>query len=346
MVFVTGGTGLIGSHLLVELAKQHNQITAIYRNPKKIETVKKVFSYYLGEESERYFSSIQWVSCDILDVVQLKEVMQGHQIVYHCAAIVSFKRRDYTKMIRTNRVGTENIVNLCLDLKVDKLCYVSSTAAVGNKDIPSDVEVTENGKWEKTNETSGYSISKYGAEKEVWRGIEEGLNAVIVNPSVVIGAGDWNESSLIIFRSIARGLKFYSPGANAFVDARDVAKIMVELVKRDIHNERFLCIGENLSFQELFNLIADRLGKKRPKYKVSPLLMGVAWRLATFWAAITFRSPAITKSSARSSFNVTKFSNHKIKDAIGFEFTPIEKAVENAVFAAPMLQVEHALNKS
>jgi len=331
MIFITGGTGLIGSHLLVELTKENNHITAIYRDSKKIKTVRQVFDFYLGKESERCFSLIKWVVCDILNSVELEEAMKNHSVVYHCAATVSFKRKDYTKMMRTNRTGTEHIVNLCLDLNVEKLCYVSSTAAVGNKDIPSDVEITEKGVWEKTDETSGYSISKYSAEKEVWRGIEEGLNAVIVNPSVVIGAGDWNESSLVIFRTIENGLKFYSPGANAFVDARDVAKIMIELVQTDITNERFLCIGENLSFQSLFIAIADHLGKKRPKHKVSPLLMGIAWRLATFWAAITLRSPAITKSSARSAFNVSKFSNRKIKEAIKFEFTPIEKAVENAV---------------
>ncbi|MDG0974552.1 MAG: NAD-dependent epimerase/dehydratase family protein [Crocinitomicaceae bacterium] len=331
MIFVTGGTGLIGSHLLAELVKKNEPITAIYRNSKKIETVKRVFDFYLGTEAKRLFSLIRWVPCDVLDVVQLEEAMKGHTIVYHCAANVSFKRRDYLKMMQTNRTGTENIVNLCLSLKFSKLCYVSSTAAVGNKDIPSNVEVTENGKWEKTDETSGYSISKYSAEKEVWRGIEEGLNAVIINPSVVIGAGDWNESSLVIFRTISRGLRFYSPGANAFVDARDVVKIMVDLVEKDIKNERFLCIGENLSFQSLFNMIADCLGKKRPSYKVSPLLMGVAWRLATLWAALTFRSPAITRSSARSAFNVTRFSNEKVKKTLNHEFIPIDEAVSNAV---------------
>tara|TARA_B100000508_G_scaffold137355_1_gene131675 strand:+ start:202071 stop:203171 length:1101 start_codon:yes stop_codon:yes gene_type:complete len=331
MVFVTGGTGLIGSHLLVELVQKHDLITAIYNNPKKIETARSVMKYYLGNEASALFDKITWKQCNILNVPELEEVMRGHSIVYHCAATVSFKRRDFSKMIKVNRYGTANIVNICLDQKVDKLCYVSSTAAVGNKDIPSDEFVDENGKWILTDDTSGYSISKYSAEKEVWRGIEEGLNAVMVNPSVVFGAGKWTESSLVIFDTVRKGLKFYSPGSNAFVDARDVAKIMTTLVDRDIQKERYLCAGANVPFKEVFDGIAKKLGKKPPKYKVSPLLMGVAWRLAVFWSVITFSSPAITKSSARSAFKRIKFSNAKIKNEIGHEFYSLDEMIENAV---------------
>ena len=178
MVFVTGGTGLIGSHLLVELVQKHDHITAIYNDPKKIETVRSVMNYYLGNESSTLFDKITWKQCNILNVPLLEEVMSGHSIVYHCAATVSFKRRDFSKMIKVNRYGTANVVNICLEQKVDKLCYVSSTAAVGNKDIPSDEFVDENGKWILTDDTSGYSISKYSAEKEVWRGISLDLKAV------------------------------------------------------------------------------------------------------------------------------------------------------------------------
>jgi nucleoside-diphosphate-sugar epimerase len=331
MIFVTGGTGLIGSHLLVELAQKHSKITAIYRDETKISTVEKLFDYYLKDKSTSCFEKISWVQCDVLNVPELEEVMKGHSIVYHCAAVVSFKRRDFSKMMKINRYGTANIVNLCLHLNVDKLCYVSSTAAVGNKDVPEDQLVDENGKWILTDDTSGYSITKYSAEKEVWRGIEEGLNAVMVNPSIVIGAGDWTESSLVIFNSISKGLKFFSPGSNAFVDARDVVKIMILLVENDIKSERYLCIGENSSFKSLFELIAKHLNQNPPKYQVSPILMGIAWRLSVFWSVMTFSSPTITKSSARSAFKNIKFSNEKVRKALNYDFYSLEESVENAV---------------
>jgi nucleoside-diphosphate-sugar epimerase len=331
MVFVTGGTGLLGSHLLVELAQQHDQITAIYRNKTKIETVKKCFDYYLKAESETYFNKITWIECDVLDVPSLEDIIQGHSIIYHCAAIVSFSKRDFNQMMEINRFGTENMVNISIALGIEKFCFVSSTSAVGHKDIPADVEVDENGKWVLTDETSGYGITKYSAEKEVWRGMEEGLNAVIVNPSVIFGAGDWNESSMRIFKTISNGMKFYSPGANSFVDARDVAKIMVELMNRNVFNERFLCIGANTTFKHLFDLIAQELNKKPPNKKVNPVLMGITWRLSVLWAIFTFSKPLITKSAARNAFNTIKYSNKKIKNEIGYEFYSIEKTLKNAV---------------
>lgn len=322
---------MVGSHLLVELVQKNTSVTAIYRNSEKIRTVRKIFDYYLKDQSETLFKRVNWVSCDILDVVDLEHAMRGHKVVYHCAAIVSFKRKDFSRMMKVNRYGTANIVNLCLHLGVEKLCHVSSTAAVGNKDIPEDQLVDEEGKWLITDETSGYSITKYSAEKEVWRGIEEGLNAVIVNPSVILGAGNWEESSLIILRTVDKGLRFYSPGSNAFVDARDVARIMVLLVEKDVRNQRFLCVGENAHFRTLLGLIAQKLDKKPPAYQVSPVLMGIAWRLSVFWSAITFSSPTITKSSARNAFKHIKFSNEKVRKELNYTFYSLVETVENAV---------------
>lgn len=331
MIFVTGGTGLIGSHLLVKLSQSEEAITAIYRNKSKIENVRRLFDYYLNDAGKKAFQKINWVACNILDVTRLGELMKGHRHVYHCAAIVSFKRRDFNKMMEINRYGTANVVNVALDLGIEKLCYVSSTAAVGNKDIDKTEEVTEEGKWIVTDQTSGYSLSKYSAEKEVWRGIEEGLNAVIVNPSIVFGAWDWNESSMVIFNTIRKGLRFYSPGTNAFVDARDVAEIMVKLTNSAISSERYLCVAENMPFKDLFTKIADELNVSPPKHPVSPTLMGLAWRLSVLWAVLTFSSPVITKSAAQSAFKTIKYSNDKVRKELDFTFIPIEQTIKNAI---------------
>lgn len=332
MIFVTGGTGLIGSHLLIELSKSNQSITAIYRNKAKIERVKQFFCYYLGgKEGVERFERIQWKPCDILDVVTLFECIKGHDYVYHCAAIVSFAKRDFKQMYAINCEGTANVVNVSLELGVKKLCHVSSTSAVGRKDIPTDTPIHERAAWEKTEDTSGYAITKHRAEMEVWRGIEEGLPAVIINPSIVFGAGNWDESSLIIFKAVDKGLLFYAPGSNAFVDARDVASQMVRLMNSGIQNERYLFIGHNTSFKAVFDHIATTLKKKPPRYKVNPILMGIAWRIAAFWAAITFSTPSITKSSAKNAFSNSSFSREKLDNALPHSYYSIEASIENTI---------------
>lgn len=332
MIFVTGGTGLIGSHLLVELSKTHSNITAIYRNERKIEYVKQLFCYYFGgEKGIKLFQQINWKPCDILDVVTLASLINNHDYVYHCAAVVSFAKRDFKKMYAINCEGTANVVNACLASGVKKLCYVSSTAAVGKKDLQPGNFIHEELSWEKTEETSSYSITKHRAELEVWRGIEEGLSAVTINPCIVLGAGNWNESSLVLFKSIEKGLKFYSPGSNAFVDARDVVTQMTRLMESEITNERYLCIGHNTSFKKVFDLIAHNLKKTPPKYRVSPLLMGIAWRLASFWSAITFSRPTITKASARSAFSKQKYSRKKLDKALPHNYYSLEDSIQNAI---------------
>jgi dihydroflavonol-4-reductase len=329
MILVTGGTGLLGSHLLFQLTNESNSIKAIFRNEKKIVLVQRLFLYYDPINGQSRFDSIQWVNCDVLDSVTLHEVMEGCDFVYHCAAIVSFDKDDFYKMMKINREGTSNIVNSCLELGIKKLCYVSSTAAIGNGE--NDPIVTEETKWKQSPTTSGYSISKYSAEKEVWRGVEEGLDVVIVNPCVIIGAGDWKESSLTMFATVDNGLRFYTKGANAFVDARDVSLAMTMLMKSEIKNERFLCIGENSSFKNLFDTIARNLNKKEATILVNPLLMGLTWRVMWVVSKLTRKKSPITKETARSAFGTTVYDASKIINALNFEFRAIDEMVENAV---------------
>ncbi|MCO5269634.1 MAG: NAD-dependent epimerase/dehydratase family protein [Brumimicrobium sp.] len=331
MRFVTGGTGLIGSHLLIELAQQDEPITAIYTRQHKIAQVKKLFEYYLQEEAEACFNRITWKVCDILDVSSLEEVMQGHTEVYHSAGFVSFARKDTGKLIDINRYGTANLVNLALSLGIKKFGFVSSTAAVGKKDVVEGIEITEETKWVKSSEIETYALSKYMAEKEVWRGINEGLNAVMVNPGVVIGAGDWKESSLAIFETVSKGLSYYPPGGTGYVDARDVARSLTQLMNKNIFGERYICVGVNAGFKELMDTIATQVGKKPPHKEITPFLMKIAYVFASIYSGITFSAPKLTKTVLKSSFTKTKFSNQKLKDAIGYEFYTLKESVENAV---------------
>lgn len=328
MIFITGGTGLLGSHLLFQLSESNVHLRAIYLNEKKLENVRRVFLYYDPINGESRFNKIEWVECDILDVVTLFDRLKGITHVYHCAAIVSFQRKDYFKLMKINRQGTSNVVNCCLELGVKKLCHVSSTAAIGGEGEPV---ISENSKWKQSPKTSGYSISKYSAEKEVWRGVEEGLDVVIVNPCVIIGAGDWNESSLTIFRSINKGLKFYTNGANAFVDARDVTNVMVRLMNSEVKNERYLCIGENSTFKNLFDHIATALNKKKVSILVKPWMAGITWRITWIYSKITGRETTITKETARSAFNNASYDGSRIKEVLDIKFRTIDEMVSNAV---------------
>jgi nucleoside-diphosphate-sugar epimerase len=331
MIYVTGGTGLLGSHLLVELTKEQSSIRATYRSEEKRIQTRQLFKFYYPENWETKFAQIEWVKGDILDVPFLLESMQDCEYIYHCAALVSFHKNDFNRLIKINREGTANIVNACLELNVKKLCYVSSTAAIGSSTNSSDDLISEKTKWKNTPTTSGYSISKYNAEREVWRGIEEGLNAIMVNPCVILGAGNWNDSSLTIFRTLEKGLKFYPPGSNATVDARDVSTVMIALMKSDIHSDRFLCIGSNQSFYDLMSEIAKQLNVKSPTIKTGRFIVEVARRFSWFFSLFSSKKPSITKETVQSLFGNSFYDNAKIKKAIGYEFKPLNETIENAI---------------
>ena len=328
MVLVTGGTGLLGSHLLFKLASDGTKVKALFRNSERIEHVKKIFNHYNPERSEQYFKNIIWIEGDILDIPSLEDAMRGCELVYHCAGLVSFHRRDYFQLMKINREGTANVVNVALNVGVKKLCHVSSTAAIGGD---SGGVLNEATPWKQNPTTSGYSISKYSAEKEVWRGVEEGLDAVIVNPSVIFGAGFWEESSLSIFRTVSKGLKYYTPGKNAFVDARDVAEIMVNLMNSSIKNERFLCIAENIQFKYLIDLIAAKLNKPVPHKAAPQWAMGFVCKLA--WLIAKFRGvkPMITSETARTAFKSMEYDNSKVCKALNFEFRPLETTINDTI---------------
>lgn len=328
MILVTGGTGLLGSHLLYQLALDGKPVRAIYRVQSRIQCVKDLFRYYSPDNYTELFEKIEWVEGNLLDLISLEEAMKDVSVVYHCAAVVSFAKKDFYRMMKINREGTANVVNTCLNAKVKKLCYVSSTAAIGGE---NNTIISEKTKWEQGPETSGYSISKYSAEKEVWRGVEEGLDCVIVNPSVLFGAGNWNESSLTIFRTVQNGLSFYTEGENGFVDARDVAEIMVKLTNSDTKNERFLCVGENSSFKVLLEQIARQMNVKAPTINTPKWLMGFTWRIAGIYAKLTGKSATITRESARSAFNKKKYDCNKIINHLDFTFRSLEDTIANTI---------------
>lgn len=330
MILVTGGTGLLGSNLLIELCKVNNSICAIYRDDKKINLVKKLFQKLEPKNYQSLFDKIEWIECDILDLVKLYEVVANVDYIYHCAAFVSFRKTDFAKMMKINAQGTANVVNCALDNQIKKLAFVSSTAAVGKVRKDNIYFVEESNKWTQNKETSGYAISKYTAEKEVWRGIEEGLNAIIINPSVILGPGNWNESSLTIFKTLSNGLKFYTKGSNAFVDVRDVVSAFMQLMNSDIHSQRFLCTGSNSSFKSLFDLIANKLKIKAPYIYANSFLSGIAWRLSVF-VSLFSKNSTLTRESAQSAQSKVEYSSEKICDTLNLQFHSLKETIHYAI---------------
>ena len=328
MILVTGGTGLVGSHLLYYLSREHSELRAIFRSSSDLNGVKKVFSYY-GGESESFFDRIRWVEADLLDLSSLEDAFLGVTHVYHCAALVSFVTSDYQLMRRVNIEGTTNIVNLCISHRVHKLCYVSSVAAVENR---AEGEITdESDHWTNTAGKSGYAITKYGAEMEVWRASQENIPVVIVNPGVILGSGPWHKGSGTLFSRVDSGLPFYTTGVTGFVDVQDVVKIMISLMDGNIQNERFILVAENLTYGDVLFKIADHLKKRKPSIKINRWMTEFIWRFELVKSKITLSPPLLTRHTARSSVSNHPFSSQKVIHALDYSFTKMEDCIDRVV---------------
>lgn len=326
-ILVTGGTGLIGAHLLFTLCSDGRKVRAIRRQSSHVELVKKLFKWYDPQQGEALFSGIEWVDGDLNDIISLKEAMTGVDHIYHCAAMVSFLPEDRQTMMKVNVDGTANLVNMALQCGISKFCHCSSVAAIGKPDRGNHID--ESLVWKTSAANTWYAISKYGSEREVWRASEEGLNVVIVNPSVVIGPGDPGRSSAQLYQSVKNGLKFYTGGVTGFVDVRDVASAMVRLMESDISGERFILSAENLSYKTLFGYFAKYSESRPPRYRAGRFLSEMAWRMEKVRSFITGQKPLITRETARNANTRRYFSHEKIKKAIGFTFRPVESAAEN-----------------
>lgn len=326
MILVTGGTGLLGSYLIFELLKTESLIVATKSEKSNIAQLQHIF-----EKNNKSFKDfkdrIAWREIDLLDYDSVFDALNGVNRVYHCAAIVSYNPSEMEIMYKINVNGTANIVNACIEKKIEKLCYVSSIASLGSK--KDDTLIDENTFWENNENSSNYSKSKYRAEMEVWRGIAEGLNAVIVNPSVILGTSIRKNGSSEVFNYVKGGRCFYTNGTTGFVYAKDVSEIMILLMNSEITGERFILSSENISWKLLFELIA--IHKKiniRFKY-ASPILTAFAWRFAYVLGLLSGKNPFITKETARTSHKKLKYSNDKVCKILNFEFDKIDNSIKD-----------------
>jgi dihydroflavonol-4-reductase len=323
-ILITGATGFVGSYLTRYLVNMgYKRIIAMKRSTSRMGMVTEVVD------------NVQWVEGDVLDMPFLEEILRGYSIthIFHCAAVVSFNPRNREEMYDINVNGTANLVNAALECGIKKFIHVSSIAAIGR--VKNEIHVSENNKWQRSPLNSHYAISKYLGEQEVWRGIAEGLNAAIVNPTVILGSQYWESGTGKLFEQVWSGLRFYTEGVTGYVDVRDVVRFMVLLMESEIEKlpdglsgKRFLLNGENLPYKTLFEQIADVLGKKKATIRVTPFLREVAWRVEWLKSKITGVSPLITQETAQASGTTFYFNNEKSLNSFPtFHYTPIKQTI-------------------
>lgn len=312
---VTGATGLVGSYLCRYLLLKGMQVRAIKRADSDLSLVDDIKN------------NIEWIEGDVLDISSLEDALQNIDHVYHAAGFISYSSSSRKKLLNINAKGTANIVNCCLESGIKKLLYISSSSALGKNRETKVCDEKE--LWEKNKYTTDYALSKFLAEREVWRGIAEGLNATILNPTIIVGPGDWQKGSSKLFSTVFNGYRFYTEGITGYVDVRDIVEIAYTLMQSEITGEKYVLSSENISFKDYLFMIADALHKKRPSIKAGKFLSSLAWHFDTLAHAFTGKEPAITKATAHIANSIAYYNNEKIRHEIGFQFRPIKQSIED-----------------
>ncbi|MFM7176724.1 MAG: NAD-dependent epimerase/dehydratase family protein [Bacteroidota bacterium] len=325
MILVTGASGLLGSRLVFELLQSGRKVRGMGRSAR----VPASLVQHYFKDNEALLENMEWFQGDITNRHSVLDAMEDVSQVFHCAGLVSFAPKDRQLVKSINVQGTSNIVDGCLVKGVSALCHVSSVAALGRS---LHGQYDEESVWNPDDPHSQYAISKYDAEREVWRGIAEGLNAVIVNPGIIIGPGNWSSDSSALFSKVYDGLRFYTEGINGFVAVDDVSRAMIRLVDQQNFGQRFVLVGENLPYKEVMDLIADGLVVKRPNIRAGRFLSGLAWRMESIASSLTGKRPLITRETAQSAQSVCYYSNKKVLDVLSDGFTDPRKAIQETAF--------------
>lgn len=318
-VFITGGTGFLGAYIIKNLVEKGHAVRALRRSSSKL-------PFFIPAA---IWEKVSWIEGDVLDIVALEEGMAGVSAVLHSAAIVSFAKDNRDEMYKVNIDGTANVVNIALEQGVKRLLHVSSVAALGRTVDAS--TVSEEKKWETSKANTHYAITKHEAEMHAWRGFAEGLQGAIVNPSTILGFGNWHQSSCAIFKNAYKEFPWYTKGINGFVGVEDAAEAAVQLLLSDINEKRFIVNAENRSFQALFSTIANGFGKRPPHRHANKTMSEVAWRLAAVKATLTGNKPLLSRETAKIAHSHTSFDNGALLKALpGFRYQPLDEVIEKA----------------
>jgi nucleoside-diphosphate-sugar epimerase len=324
MILLTGATGMLGSHIAYELTSKGEKIRALKRKGSSISTTEKIFSWY-SKEAKNLLSKIEWVDGDLLDIGSLEDAVEGITEVYHAAAVVTFDLKQKEKMLQTNIEGTANLVNICLDAGIKKFCHISSIAALGF--TTEGAMIDENVWWKNDPSNSWYAISKYGAEREAWRAVEEGMDVIILNPSFIIGPGDISRTSTEVFGAMKKGNRWYTLGENGYVDARDVARAAVLLMESEIKNKRFILSAVNLTYRDFFDKLLISFGKPKTKTMAGKLGLSIGWRAEKLLCALTGKNPRVTKETALTALQVNRYDGSLVTRSIDFSYRDFDESV-------------------
>lgn len=325
MILVTGATGLVGSHLLYELCRNNKKVRALYRNKSRIDKVKHVFGYY-EKDSSALFSKIEWIKADILNRDDLNKAVKNCNLIYHCAAIVSFNPQKREETVQLNLQMTKNIVDAAIENSVFDFCHVSSIATLGR--LGADDFVDETAVFNHADSHSAYSIGKFKAEEYVLAAQERGLKALIIKPSVIIGPGWWQEGSGKFFSQVYKSMPYYTSGKTAFVDVRDVVQATAELVEKGIRNDTFIISAENISYKDFFSKIATSLNKKPPYIKIPMFLSELIWPIAELVAYVSGKEPILNRYTARTSQKSNQFTGEKLEKRLNFKHRDIDTSIK------------------
>ena len=325
MILVTGSTGIVGTRILFDLLKSGERVRALKRKSSDTEFVRKVFHFYDPESGNQLFENIEWFDADITDIESLKPAFKEITHCYHCAALVSYDPRDRENLLEINGEGTANVVNAALENGVKKICHISSVSALGR--AKKGTLTDEKNHWTREGNASTYGLSKFMAEREVWRGTAEGLPAVIVNPGVILGPSKPDQSSGMLMSVLKKGVAFYPKGVVGYVDVRDVSRACIELTNSEIQNKRYLLIGENQTYLDFLSTAARIFGNKPPTIRLQPWMLSLGWIGARVISTISGKKPKITREVAQSASRDNAFNNEKIREAISFVFVPVEQAL-------------------
>lgn len=324
MILVTGATGLVGGHLLWHLLQEQDKVVAIRRKTSRLEPLRKIFGFYT-DKPDAYLEKIEWREADVLDADAVDRAMQGISVVYHCAAVVSLAGDDGSLM-DINVEGTRIITDAALQHQVKKLCFVSSIAACGFSEDKNEL-ITEDSEWKMSGHSSAYAVSKLNAEQIIWDAVKQGLDAVIVNPGVILGFSGTNSSSAMLFEQVRKGLMFYTYGGSGYVDVRDVVNAMIQLTNSPISGERFILVSENNSNKEIIEWMADGFNKRRPWINMTKTPLLIVGFFAEMISKIFKKTLLMDRNFAESATNRTYYSSEKIKKALDYEFIPIAKCI-------------------
>jgi nucleoside-diphosphate-sugar epimerase len=324
VILVTGATGLLGSHLTAALLLQNKKVRALYRDKSKIENTKQILSYYTND-TENYFSQIEWFEADVTDYFSLQEPVTGVTEVYHCAGLVSFDENDSKQLYAVNAEGTTHVINTCLEKGVQKFCHVSSVATLQVQTHKKYID--EFSVWKTASGNSSYAITKYRGEFEAWRGAAEGLNVLVVNPSLILGAGCWGQSSTQLITRCYKGLPVYTEGITGYVDARDVVICMIKLMDENKFGQRYILNAENCSFKEVTHQLQKNFGKPTGKIKAGRFLLNAALMADAARSLFTQKKPSINKNTIQTLQSKSYYDNAKVCAALGFRFRSVNESL-------------------